>query len=83
MKVILFRKPLNFLQSSGDPDGFALLYRVFHFVIDCFKFFVSQGRFLRLGKVPLGIQISMIDMKVFPRFAAFGLHQRCPTVVPN
>jgi len=25
----------------------------------------------------------MIDMKVFPRFAAFGLHQRCSKLMPD
>jgi len=66
MRVTLFRIPLYFLQSSGDPDDFALLQKEY----SALSLIIRQGRFLRLGKVPLGIQISTTDMKVFSQICS-------------
>ena len=45
--ILMSRMPLNFLQSSVDPDDFALGIKCFRFCITRFKFFDSQWRFVR------------------------------------
>ena len=60
---------LYFFPSSVNPDDFALQnnLKYFPFCIARFKFFDSQGRFMRLGRTPFGIQVSMVVLKTFPQ----------------
>ena len=63
--------PLYLLHNSADPDDFALLNRLFRFRIACFKFFDSQGRFLCLGRVHFGMQLSIMVMQMPSQFLRF------------
>ena len=63
--VTLLRMPLDFLQSSVNPDDFALWNKVF--LLLHFKFFDSQGRFMRVGRTPFGIRVSRVVLKAFPQ----------------
>ena len=66
--------PLYFLQNSVDPaDDFALRNKVFPLLHCTFNFFhliANYGRFMRLGRTPFGIQVSMVVLKTFLQFCS-------------
>ena len=50
----------------------SFVIKFFRFCIARFKFFDSQGRFMRVGRTPFGIQVS--GRKHFPSFVELDLH---------
>ena len=62
-------------QSTLMTLPFGIKY--FPFCIARYKFFNSQGRFMRLGRTPFGIQVSMVVLKTFPQL---GLYQGYPSM---